>query len=494
LISILATETVRLMFTTFGSRPTSHRDGHARRDFLKIGGLALGGYWLESLRAECSAAASKSAIRACIFIFYYGGPSHLDTYDMKPNAASNIRGEFNPISTSVPGLAICEHLPHMAKVMHRCALIRSMHHRNRLHDSASIETLTGRPAAQGDREEFAPIEQFFPCHGATVSHLRQDRHSVVPHAALPFVFHNVIDVPCQGGGFLGANYDPLPVSVDPSAGTYAVGPLALPADIAPTRLEQRRRLLDDLARVEGDAASGDTKAVRELRRLYDRAFDLLVSSDLIRRALDLSQEPITVRERYGIYAAGNHIDSHTMPGGPKDGYARHMRGQNLLVARRLVEAGVPFVNVYDYKQQGLNWDSHSNNFELHRRDLLPPADKALAALINDLDERGLLESTLVVATGEFGRTPKINKDAGRDHWPDCYTTLLAGGGVAGGAVYGASDMSGAYPAVDPVTPADLAATIFWRFGLDPKQHIHDRTQRPWTLADGEPVKRLFPVS
>ena len=157
-----------------------NHDRRTRRHFLKLGGLALGGQLLEQLRAEQPAIVSKSAIRACIFIFYYGGPSHLDTYDMKPNASTNIRGEFNPIATSVPGLQICEHLPHMAKLMHRCALVRSMHHRNRLHDSASIETLTGRPAAQGDREEFAPIEQFFPCHGATVSHARQDHNLVVP--------------------------------------------------------------------------------------------------------------------------------------------------------------------------------------------------------------------------------------------------------------------------------------------------------------------------
>lgn len=466
-----------------------NRDHRTRRHFLKFGGLALGGLLLEQLRAEQPAVVSKSAIRACIFIFYYGGPSHLDTYDMKPNASTSVRGEFNPIATTVPGLQICEHLPHMSKLMHRCALVRSMHHRNRLHDSASIETLTGRPAAQGDREEFAPIEQFFPCHGATVSHVRQDHNLIVPHAALPFVFHNVVDVPCQGGGFLGSVYDPLPISVDPSVGTYAVGPLALPADMAPGRLDQRRRLLDEMS-----PAIGDGSAVRKFRRLYGQAYDLLVGSDHVRKALDLSQEPVAVRERYGIYTAGRQVDDHTTVAGPGEGYGSHMRGQNLLLARRLVEAGVPFVNVYDYKQQGKNWDSHGKNFELHKRDLLPPADKALAALITDLDERGLLDSTLIVATGEFGRTPQINKDAGRDHWPDCYTALLAGGGVAGGAIHGASDRNGAYPALDPVTPADLAATIFWRFGLDPKQHIRDRTSRPWTLADGEPIRRIFNAS
>jgi uncharacterized protein (DUF1501 family) len=173
------------------------------------------------------------------------------------------------------------------------------------------------------------------------------------------------------------------------------------------------------------------------------------------------------------------------------GYARHMRGQNLLLARRLVEAGVPFVNVYDFKQQGQNWDAHFHGFNQHRTHLLPQADRALAALIEDLDARGLLDSTLIVAMGEFGRTPRINGDGGRDHWPDCSTVLLAGGGVCGGAVYGASDRSGAYPALDPVTPGDLAATIFWRFGIDPAAEIHDQTGRPHRLAAGEPLRRLF---
>jgi uncharacterized protein (DUF1501 family) len=168
-----------------------------------------------------------------------------------------------------------------------------------------------------------------------------------------------------------------------------------------------------------------------------------------------------------------------------------MRGQNLLVARRLVEAGVPFINVYDFKQQGQNWDAHNQNFQQHKNHLLPPADKALAALIGDLAERGLLETTLVVATGEFGRTPTINNSAGRDHWPDCYTVVLAGGGVHGGAIYGASDNIGAYPARDPVTCADLAATIYWRYGFDPAQHVRDQLSRPWQLAPGEPVKSLF---
>ena len=456
-----------------------------RRRFIQFGvcgGLSLGGLWQARLRAEQACVPTHSAIRSCIFIFYYGGPSHLDTYDPKPNAPSNVRGEFQPISTSVPGLNICEHLPRMAKVMHRCALIRGMHHTNRLHDSASIETHTGRQAAQGDREEFAPIEQFFPCHGATVSYLRRDRRMIVPHAALPFVFHNVVDVPCQGGGFLGSAFDPFRVSVDPEKQSYAVQELLLRDDLSATRIRGRSELLEILQ----NASPSALRTTGSLQQYYEKAMELL-GSDTIRRALDLSHESAATRERYGVYATVAQGPGN----GAEKGHGRHMRGQNLLVARRLVEAGVPFVNVYDFRQQGQNWDSHTSNFAQHKDHLLPPADRALAALITDLQERCLLDSTLIVATGEFGRTPQINKDAGRDHWPDCYTVLLAGGGVQGGAIYGSSNAIGAYPASDPVTPADLAATIYWRFGFDPSQHIHDRTSRPWRLADGQPLRELF---
>lgn len=454
-----------------------------RRRFVQFGTatLSLGGLWQAQLAASDATSWRTGSIRSCVFVFYYGGPSHLDTYDLKINAPSNVRGEFKPIATSVPGLQISEHLPHMSKVMHRCALIRSMHHRNRLHDSASIETHTGRQAAQGDREEFAPIEQFFPCHGATVNYLLRDRTLIVPHASLPFVFHNVVDTPCQGGGFLGSAFDPFRIAVDPDKRSYAVQELTPRADLPTTRLRDRVELL---ARLQ-ETSPANPPTTGTLTRFYDKAFQLM-SSDTVQRALDLSGETTATRERYGVYPAagqGNATAGH--------GYAHQMRGQNLLVARRLVEAGVPFVNVYDYRQQGQNWDSHAQNFSQHKDVLLPPADKALAALIADLEERGLLDSTLIVAAGEFGRTPQINANAGRDHWPDCYTVLLAGGGIQGGAIHGASDGIGAYPARDPVTPADLAATIYWRFGFDPASHIHDRTNRPWHLADGKPLRRLF---
>lgn len=423
-------------------------------------------------------------IRACIVVFYYGGPSHLDTYDLKPDAPAEVRGEFQPIASSVPGLHVSEHLPYMAQVMHKVAVIRSMHHGNRLHDSASTEVLTGRQSPVGDREEFAPIPQFFPCHGATLSYEWRDRNLDVCHAALPWMFHNVIDVPCQGGGFLGSKYDPFRITGDPAKLKYDAELLRTPEGLSAERISERRNLLN---RVEDrPVGSSPARTGLDLDSLYARAYELL-GSVAVQRALDIDQEKHETRERYGLSDAFQQGGTN----GAEQGYGRNLRGQNLLLARRLVEAGVPFVNVYDFKQQGQNWDSHASNFDQHKRFLLPPADRALAALITDLEERGLLDSTLVIATGEFGRTPRINAGAGRDHWPDCYSLVMAGGGITGGSVYGSSDKIGAYPATLPVSPADLAATIYWRFGLNPHAEIHDRTGRPWRLADGWPIETLF---
>ena len=474
------------------STPGSTQPTIGRRQLLKLGGLSslglnsLGLNLCGLLRAQAAPQGVMSAtndlpkLRACIVVFYYGGPSHLDTLDPKPNAPAEVRGEFASISTSVPGLTISEHMPQTAKVMHHVALIRSMHHANRLHDSASTEALTGRQSPQGDREEFATIPQFYPCHGATLSYMRRDHPIDVPHAALPWVFHNVVDVPCQGGGFLGSAFDPFRISGDPAKVAYSAEMFTRPADLSLARLAERRALAE---RLVSDAAIYDFPGSQELRSLYGKAIELM-RSEAVGRALQIDDEPQPVRERYGLYAG-------PVPEGVTDIHGRQLRGQNLLLARRLVEAGVPFVNVYDFRQQGQNWDSHANNFSEHKRRLIPPADQALAALIEDLDSRGLLESTLVVAMGEFGRTPKINANAGRDHWPDCYTIALAGGGVQGGSVLGASDHIGAYPALDPVTPADLAATIFWRFGIDPRAEFHDAAGRPHRLADGKPMTRLF---
>ncbi len=463
-----------------------------RRNLFQYGssmlaGLTLPGFLRASAAAESSATTVPyaSRLRACIIVFYYGGPSHLDTYDMKPEAPAEVRGEFRPLATSVPGLHVCEHLPHMSKLMHKVALIRSLHHTNRLHDSASTETLTGRQAPTGDREEFAPIEQFFPSYGAALSYAWRELDLDVPFASLPYIFHNVIDVPCQGGGFLGRAYDPLRIEVDPMSGEYRAGAFERRPQLGRDRMQARRELLATFD--SGPSGLGSPLATQQIRRYYDKALRL-ISSPRLHAAVNLSQESQATRERYGVYEPCLQA---TGPNAAETAYARHMRGQNLLLARRLLEAGVPFVNVYDFRQQGANWDAHLHCFQQHKDILLPQADRALSALIEDLDERGLLDTTLVVALGEFGRTPQINSNAGRDHWPDCYCAVLAGGGVKGGYVHGASDAIGAYPALDPVTPADLAATIYWRFGIDPATLIYDPTGRPFKLSDGKPITELF---
>jgi hypothetical protein len=455
----------------------SHRP--SRRDLLQMG-TGLGAVSaLSTLKSASVAAASavnasgvSSSIRSCIFVFYYGGPSHLDTYDMKPNAPDSVRGEFSSIATSVPGLQICEHMPHMARVMHKVALLRSMHHTNRLHDSASTETYTGRQGPQGDREEFGPINQFYPCHGAVLAMLRAGEQLDVAHAMLPWQFHNVITTPCQGGGFLGHQFDPLLVSGDSTSVRYESDELHRPAELTALRMRHREALLNGL-----DMASTLASHSSPFGIYRKKAHELLCSADL-QKALRIEEEAIATRERYGMR------EPKALPG---DGAAaaapaRNLRGQNLLLARRLVEAGVQFVNVHDFRQQGQNWDSHSQNFQQHKRYLLPQADQALAALIEDLDDRDLLQSTLVIALGEFGRTPKINGNAGRDHWPDCYTAL---------AVYGSSDSTGAFPDTDPVTPADLAATIYRRFDLPSRTEIRDQTGRPHRIADGQAITDIF---
>jgi hypothetical protein len=468
----------------------------SRRRLLELAGRGYLGLNLGGLLRAAAAQAETggdlltgSKIRACILVFYYGGPSHIDTFDMKPDAPAEVRGEFKAIATSVPGLRICEHLPRMSRLMHKVALVRSMHHNNRLHDSASIETLTGRPSPTGDREEFSNVPQFFPCHGSTLSYLRQNHETDVPHVALPFMFHNVVNVPCQGGGYLGAAYDPIRIEVEPDQRSFRLGALNAVEGLGTERIRQRTELLAELQ--AGRDPLGTRAAVRQMRRFYDKALQLL-NSEPLHRALDLSGENAALRERYGFGPVPSKVREAGGAGvGAELGFARQMRGQSLLLARRLVEAGVPFVNVYDFRQQGANWDAHANCASQLKNFLLPLADQSLSALIEDLDARGLLDTTLVVALGEFGRTPRINQNAGRDHWPDCYTVLLAGGGVKGGYLHGASDRIGAYPSLHPVTPGDLAATIFWRFGIDPSTKTYDLAGRPFAIADGHAIRTLF---
>jgi uncharacterized protein (DUF1501 family) len=434
---------------------------------LQAGGLGLLGLNLAGLlRAEASG--KPSAIRSCILIFYYGGPSHLDTWDMKPDAPAEIRGEFRAIETNVSGIRISEHLPRCARVMDRLAILRGMHHPMRNHNSAAAETLTGRTPSGGDQELLQDDAGSFPCYGSILTSALPGRDRILPHVALPHVMYNVVQLPGQRAGFLGHALDPLQVNGDPSAARFQVPDLALPPGLSPQRMEQRHALL---GLVERQVRASESLAKAAGTDVYSERAFRLISSEPVRRAFDISREEERTRDRYG----------------------RNIHGQSVLLARRLVEAGTRFVSVYDrvHNGQEANWDSHASNFARHRDVLLPPADQALAALVSDLQDRGLLESTLVVALGEFGRTPKINASGGRDHWPDCFSVVLAGGGVRGGMVHGASDETGAYPSSDGVTPGDLAATLFWRFGLDPASEMHDRTARPHRLAAGEPIRALF---
>jgi hypothetical protein len=433
-----------------------------RAGTLGILGLDLAGL----LQAEQSRPASP--VRSCILLFYYGGPSHLDTWDMKPDAPKEVRGEFQSIATKVPGIRVCEHLPRSARVADKLAVVRSMHHPMRNHNAAAVEALCGRTPLGGDQELLNDDANSFPCYGAALNYLKPGRRDVPTHVALPHVMTNVVRLPGQTAGFLGAAHSPFQVSGDPTRPDFRVEELSLPGDVSPARMSDRRALLSLVERQTRD--NERRSAGRAMSAQRRRAFDVLSSAE-VRRAFDLSRESRRVRERYGW----------------------DRLGQSLLLARRLVEAGVRFVNVNDKITNGqtANWDSHENNFGRLKDDLLPVADRAFSALIEDLAARGLLDSTLVVALAEFGRTPKVNGNRGRDHWPDCFSVVLAGGGVVGGAVYGASDRIGAYPAKDPVTPGDLAATLFWRFGLDPKAQIRDLTGRPYALAEGKPLRRLF---
>ena len=401
-------------------------------------------------------------------------------FDMKPAAPDNIRGEFKQISTTVPGTFISELLPSHANIMHKISVVRSMHHTNRLHDSASTESLTGRQSPQGDREEFKPIRQFYPAYGAALSMLRSDLEQELPFVALPWVFRNVIPVPCQWGGFLGKTYDPFQITGDISKATFRADAFNRPADLPILRLKSRQQLLHQ---INSDSLLEAATSNRGFGTHLKKALELMQSTQLS-KALKIEEESDATRAAYGLY-------DEKLPQGVRNVPGHQLRGQNLLMARRLVEAGVQFINVYDFRVQGQNWDSHANNFAEHRDRLVPPMDKAFAALINDLEDRGLLDSTLVIGMGEFGRTPKINANAGRDHWPDCYSITLAGGGVKGGYVHGASDNIGAYPVEKAVTPGDLAATIYWRFGINPNSDILDHTGRPHRLAEGHPIYELF---
>ncbi len=474
----------------------------SRRQLLRIGSLGSLGLTLPRLlKAEAEQAATRrstarravgSPIRSCILIFHYGGPSHIDTLDMKPNAPAQIRGQFGSIATSVAGMRVCEHLPHVARVMDRLAVVRSMHHPMTNHNAAAFTALCGRNPLKGDLELLSNDRNDPPCYGAILSAILPERRGLPTFVALPHIMYNVVQLPGQVAGFLGSAHNPFQVNTDPSAPGFRLTELDLPSNLSLGRLDDRalllrsldhhRRSAENLAAVGVNAGqrydsrnNSDPKTSAapdvDASDIYtEKAFRLL-HAPAVRRAFHLGSEDPRLRDRYG----------------------RTKLGQSVLLARRLIEAGVRFVTVFDGQHNGqlANWDAHENVFGRLKNDLLPPADQTVAALIDDLSSRGLLDDTLVIVMGEFGRTPKINGAAGRDHWPNCYSIVLAGGGVRGGMTFGTSDKQGAYPETDAVTPADLAATLFWRFGIDPTRELADLTGRPYKLADGQPIASLF---
>jgi hypothetical protein len=398
---------------------------------------------------------------------------------MKPAAPREVRGLFRPIPTSVPGIHVSEHMPHAARIMEHLLVLRSVHHPMTNHNAAAFATLCGRNPLKGDLELLGNDRNDPPCLGSILSASLPEIKKLPTFVALPHVMYNVVQLPGQIAGFLGSSHDPFQVNADPSVADFHLGELELPPDMPLGRLDHRASLLQtfDQQLQAQDALASSAKAVGKdnlltaSRDTYTEKAFRLFRSPAVRRAFHLDEEEPKLRDRYG----------------------RTKHGQSVLLARRLIEAGVRFVTVYDGQHNGqlANWDAHEKVFERLKENLLPPADMALAALIQDLASRGLLDSTLVIAMGEFGRSPRLNSNVGRDHWPHCYSIVLAGGGVHGGTLFGSSDKFGAYPDTDTVTPADLTATLLWRFGLDPKREIFDLTGRPYKLADGQPLQQLF---
>jgi len=444
----------------------------SRRQLLQIGGLGLAGLSLPRLlRAQEQAAHAGLTPRAdsCIIIFLDGGPSHLDMWDMKPDAPDGIRGEFKPIATSLPGVQFSEHLPRLAKQMHRATLIRSMHHSvNNAHAAAVYTALTGH-----DRGEIGggtlPTDN--PSPGSVLAMLRPPERQIVPHITLPYITKEGAGGPPQPGffgGLLGRSYDPLFVLRDPNAPDFAVPELTLLADVSLERLSARRTLLSE---VDRRFATADGRATQEsMDRFQQRALDLL-TSETTQNAFRLSAEPDSVRESYG----------------------RNIYGQSVLLARRMIEAGTRMVTISWAPDANATWDTHGGNFVKLKNELLPQFDAACTSLITDLADRGMLERTVVAVLGDFGRTPKINaNNAGRDHWNFCYSIFLAGGGFKPGFVYGASDKIGAFPARNAMSPGDSITTLYHVLGIDASMFIYDSFHRPHRLVPkGDLVPELL---
>jgi hypothetical protein len=462
--------------------------GWTRRQVLQAGGAGLLGLSLPKLlAAEATGAARPARAKRVVFLFLFGGPSQLETFDLKPEAASTIRGPFKPIASRTPELRIGEHLPRLAAMSDKFCVIRTMTHSYNDHSTGGHYIQTGRPWHIPIGGGFNATEKDWPAFGSVVDYLDERRGTpsldVPGYVYLPNrlghmeTYSSKLDRPGQYAGWLGRGYDPLATRIgkrDDKDNPYyractddelnfAIGGLALDDALTLDRLAGRRSLVEqfDAAR----RAADHSRVERSYDKFRQRALSL-VSSEKVRAALDIRKEPAATRDRYG----------------------RHLFGQSTLVARRLVEAGSRFVTVAWDAVDGYSWDSHitSNDLKNH---LIPGLDQALSSLLTDLDERGLLDETLVVALGEMGRTPKWTGDWGRGHWSTLFPAVLAGAGVRGGTVYGTSDRDAAYALDHPTSPEDLAATIFDRLGIDPELRIHDAQNRPVPLVDGGRVIR-----
>jgi hypothetical protein len=447
------------------------RTSWSRRKLLTAGVGGFGALSLPSL-LRADEVVKKAKAKHFIFLHQFGGPSHIDTFDLKPNAPDSVRGEFKGIQTSVPGVQCGEYLPNWAKVMHHFVQFRAVHHKMSNHNPATYYSLTGR-APPLDDIRLRDTLDLQPMYGSVVARFKpSDDPSMPSLVSFPHLMRDGSVTPGQHASFLGKGFDPYFVQSDPNSANFKLPELSLPADVSLERLQSRRELakvFDEHARL-----AEISETARGVDRFADRAMSML-STTKVRDAFDLSKEKPALRDKYG----------------------RTTYGQSCLLARRLIEAGVRATTVYFSESIGGpkngGWDTHNDNFNALKDRLLPITDKVVPALIEDLHERGLLKETLVVWMGEFGRTPKIgDRDAkGRSHWPHCYTVMMAGGGLKGGSIWGASDRRGAYPAENPTKLEDVAATMFWALGIDPHSEIRDAVGRPVPLAYGSPVTQVF---
>jgi len=444
----------------------------SRRHLLQVGGLGLLGVTLPRLlesRACCEASGLRPRADACIILFLNGGPSHLDMWDPKPHAPDGIRGEFQPIATSLAGYQMGEHLPRLSRHAHQATIVRSMHHGvNNSHAAAVYASLTGH-----DRGEVGGGTQptDYPSPGSLISLFRPPSRPVLPHVTLPYMMKEGAGGPPQPGffgGFLGHSHDPLFVLRDPNAKDFGVPELTLQADVSAERLAVRRALYERLEQKVSDRFGGNSSTT--MTAFQSRAIDLLTSPET-QRAFQLRQEPDRVRDAYG----------------------RNIYGQSVLLARRLIEAGTRVVTVSWAPDANATWDTHGSNFASLKSYLLPQFDAACSSLLTDLEERGLLERTIVAVMGDFGRSPKINAaNAGRDHWNYCYSLMMVGGGFNKGLVYGSSDRIGAFPASNALTPGDVVATMYHLLGITHDGQVYDAFHRPYRIVpSGDVVADLI---